>query len=186
MRKEARSASPAKVAIIIAAVVIGLIGLVYLLGEDSEPQQPTTQPRLAVIPEVWQKQIGDRVTEVRFPMSARSENPDVNRFIAEFIDLVLADPRVEKNYKLYRQAVTQRRRPFDETPFERAQYKAKLIEIESIVKLESPAQMKVDELRDAVEGSVYRVLTHIDLRDGTERDIETYVFEEDGRWVSSH
>jgi hypothetical protein len=118
--------------------------------------------------------------EIKFPDRARSDNPQVNNFVVDFLNVLLAN-----DYKNYRLKVTQRREPINMKPFEEAFGRVKTIEVKGIEKIVDAKVLKEMKMED-ITPPVYRVAAHVVLRDKTERDVEIRVFKEGERWVSSH
>jgi len=165
-----------KIVAILVVVAIGLIAYYVVSPENSPPENPDTLPPKE-IPTHW---TGKGNQEVIFPVQVRSDNDEVNRFIYDFLKLLL-----DEDYKGYRLRVTRRREPVDQRTFKQAYEKVKLIRVNAVEALADGAQIKDPELKGC-QPPIYRVKVYIALTTNVERDIELYIFQEDGRWVSSH
>ncbi len=123
---------------------------------------------------------GGNGPEIKFPDSARCDSQEVNNFVVDFLNVLLAN-----DYKNYRLKVTQRREPINMKAFEEAFGKVKLIEVSGIEKV-TDAKMLKELKMDEIPPPVYRVAAHVTLRDKSQRDVEIRIFKEGERWVSSH
>ena len=118
--------------------------------------------------------------EIEFPEQARSDNEEVNDFVIAFAkDLLSGD------YKSYRAKVTNRREPINQKAFNEGFGKIKNIQIKEIIKTDDVEILKEKKMEDA-ELPVYRVMIHVDFRNKNTRDVELWIFKEQGHWVSSH
>lgn len=117
--------------------------------------------------------------QISFPESARSDNPEINKFVIEFVNILLTS-----DYKAYRLKVTQRREPINAKTFDDAYGRVKAIEIRKIEKIEDRKALKQVKLGD-IPLPIYRVKAHIVLRDKSEQEVEIPIFKEQNRWVSS-
>jgi len=142
----------------------------------AEPNEPLEVPRKEVI------RLSDdpKAPEVIFPLSVRVEDASVNRFIYEFICILLRN-----DYKGYRLRVTERREPIGMERFEKAYLRARRITVTAVEKIDRPEKLKSAQGR-RYPLPVYRVKAHVELQGSAERDIELMIFKEKGQWVSSH
>lgn len=180
-----RAVSPVQVGLALAGFVALVCVGIYVFGGDDGAAKHAEKKDTA-IPEKRSIRVGDDEIEFLFAKSARSGDVEVDRFISNFLD-ILVDTNMERAYKNYRLNVTELRRPIGRESFQKASYKAKKIEVKAVVKVTEPSQILVPELKK-VEPPVYCIEAHIELRgkDAPARDIKLFVFKEKGRWVSSH
>jgi len=167
-----------KLAMAIAAILI-LAGLVLYSNRYVEsPATPTTPTTPKEIPEHFTT--GPGGIAINFVKSVRSGSEDVNRFVFEFMNILLAN-----DYKAYRRHVTQKREPITLKRFEAAYGKVRKIDVLGIEKVADPSTIDDADL-GTLTGDVYRLKTHIELQGDFTREVEILIFREDDAWVSSH
>ncbi len=151
-----------------------------------EPATQTTQVTPTLAPSS-----GEDGPEVKFPESARADDPEVNNFIIGFLNALLTD-----DYKSYRLKVTQRRDPINQQTFDEAYGRVKSIEVKKILKIEDRKQMRELKLED-IQPPIYQVVADVTFResqvrgqdlpqDSNVREVMLTIFKEQNRWVSSH
>jgi len=160
---------------ILAAVIAGT----YLVVSFRRPVPKPTDPYAVEepIPTVLRT---DQGLEIQFPTEARCENGEVNRFVCRLLKIIMA-----QDYQEYRLAVTQKREPVGPGLFEQAYQKLKLTSVKSIRPVEDRQNLKPEWLRD-IPGPMYKLEAEAVMRDNSKREVQLYIFQEDGRWVSSH
>ncbi|MFA5863713.1 MAG: hypothetical protein WC975_03405 [Phycisphaerae bacterium] len=166
---------------IIGIFVLVLIAAWWIYIFKSKNVQPVSEDNIAPPPPAVLNSSSDpNGPQVIFPENARSDNPEINNFVVEFVNLLLAN-----DYKGYRLKVTQQREPINMKTFNEAYGRVKSIEIKEITKVEDRKTLKAANLDD-LPGPIYQVRVHVVLRNKLEWDRELTLFQEQGHWVSSN
>ena len=156
--------------IILLVLIVGWWILLFATKDSGQvASDNSTNPPSIIEPE-----------KISFPEKAMSDNQEVNNFVIAFAnDLLLGD------YKGYRAKVTQRREPINQNAFNEGFGRIENIQIKEIIKTDDRQMLKEKKLAD-VELPVYRVMIHVDFKHTTPRDVELWIFKEQGHWVSSN
>ncbi len=176
-----QAVSPLKVVFAAVAVLAIVLAAYFLLTAPED--DAADGARTSVLPEIPVKRVkttGRGDIEVLFPLTARCDNREVNLFVSHFLDILL-----EPDHKKYRLNVSRFRRPTARGFFEQARFRTLRIEVVGIEEVEDPSTIELEGLGQ-LAAPVYKLRSHVVLTDNTERNFESYVFKEEGKWVSSH
>lgn len=166
-------------------IVVGLVCVlivswwVFMSKSQHKPVESESMPGVQVAEDIPDRIILENGLEILFPKGVRSDNEQVNQFVANFLNTV-----AKKDYRQYRAMVTQQRDPVGKDTFEVAYDRMKKIEVKELAKITDRKALKDTEL--TIELPAYRLRAHATLRDNSERDVELVVFNEFDTWVSSN
>jgi hypothetical protein len=165
--------------LIILVLVAALIVSWWAYMSKSRPAKVESTPGVTVVEDIPDRIILDNGLEISFSKEIRSDNAQVNQFVAKFLNTL-----AKKDYRQYRTLVTEQRDPVNEDTFDAAYDKMKKIEVKELTKITDRKALRDQELK--IELPAYRLKAHAVLRDYTERDVEIVVFKENDTWVSSN
>jgi hypothetical protein len=166
-------------------IVVGIVCVlivswwVFMTKSQHKPIQQEAMPGVQVVEDIPDRIILENGLEISFPKNVRSDNQQVNQFVANFLNTV-----AKKDYRQYRAMVTQQRDPVGKDTFDVAYDRMKKIEVKELAKITDRKALKDAEL--TIELPAYRLKAHATLRDNSERDVELVVFNEFNTWVSSN
>lgn len=163
--------------ILLAPIAIG-VGLTILLKPEADEQSPP--PVDAPIRTHWGGGENDRNPQISFPKSTRCENDQVNQFVSDLLDIIY-----KQDYREYRRHVTQRRDPIGSEKFEAMYLSVRTIDINAVETIDDTSKIALPHLKE-IEPPVYRIRAHVVLNSTLEKDVELFVFKENGEWVTSH
>jgi len=185
----ARTTRGTKLLVVVVFVLIAAWWTYMLKFRSANPQTEQQTAQQAPAPVLLASDPdGPNVT---FPDEARCDNPEVNNFIVEFLNSLLAD-----DYKNYRLKVTQQREPINQETFDEAYGRVKSITVKKIARVDDPRAAKELKL-DNVSPPIYQVLAEVAFRgrqslgqnqsdESMTREVMLTIFKEQNRWVSSH
>jgi hypothetical protein len=178
-RKELLAGRMSAGVLIIVGLVVVLVVSWWTCMSKSRPAEVESTPGVTVVKDIPDRIILENGLEISFSKEIRSDNMQVNRFVAEFLNTL-----AKKDYRKYRTLVTEQRDPVNENTFDAAYDKMKKIEVKELAKITDRKELKDQELK--IELPAYRLKAHAVLRDNTERDVEIVIFKEDDKLVSSN